>query len=209
MVAPATAKRWLDKAGFRNYCFVSYPHISDQVTEFAEKIQVGLRTELENFVSKPIVYLDKHIPPGADWPEDLRQNLCTSVAMVAILTPIYLENEHEWCGREWAAMAGLGELRMPNSSLKPIIPVFFRPTELPHAAGARQPIDLSRVSLQGRRYYSTQAFSSAILRIKDQVIEIGRIMHDNRVYAKVDGFVLPERSVFRRSRKQAPPLRVA
>ena len=87
--------------------------------------------------------------------------------MVAVISPIYLEEEHEWCGREWEAMARLGDHRLPNTSIKPIIPVFFRKTELPGQAGTRQPIDLSRISLKGRRYYSTQEFRAAILRIVD------------------------------------------
>lgn len=129
--------------------------------------------------------------------------------MVAVLAPIYLEEEHEWCGREWAAMAGLGDNRLPNTAIKPIIPVFFRKTELPREAGARQPLDLSRISLKGRRYYSTQEFRAAILKIIDQIVEIASLIHSNHVRAEVDNFVLPDRSPFKRSQRQAPPLRAA
>jgi hypothetical protein len=202
-------KRWLEQAGFRNYCFISYPHTGGtQMTEFAVRVREAIEEELKYEISNPRVYLDTtHIPPGAEWPENLRQNLCASVAMVAVLAPIYLAEEHEWCGREWAAMARLGQMRLPNTSIKPIIPVFFRKTELPGEAGARQPIDLSRVSLKGRRYFSTQEFRSAILKIVQQIIEIVTLIRQNECRAEVDRFEFPERSPFVPSPTQPPPLR--
>jgi hypothetical protein len=208
-ISPDT-KRWLKQAGFRNYCFISYPHTGGtQMTEFAGRIRTAIEEELNNLITNPGgVYIDsKDIPPGADWPEDLRQNLCASVAMVAVLAPIYLEEEHEWCGREWAAMARLGQLRLPGTSIKPIIPVFFRKTELPPEAGARQAIDLSRVSLKGRRYYSTDEFRAAIQKIVHQIIEIATLIRHNECRAEVDSFELPSRSPFVQSPGQPPPLR--
>jgi hypothetical protein len=203
--------RWLDTAGFCNYCFVSYPHTGEgPMTEFAEKIRDAVEVELRTLVSKARVYLDRtHIPPGAEWPEHLRENLGGSVAMIAVLSPIYLEEEHEWCGREWEAMARLGDRRFSNTPIKPIIPVFFRKTELPEEAGARQSIDLSRVSLKGRRYYSTQEFRGAILKIVDEIVEIAKLMHANKIQADVQNFVFPPKSPFTPPATQAPPLRAA
>jgi hypothetical protein len=101
----------------------------------------------------------------------------------------------------------LGDRRLPDTPVKPIIPVFFRKTDLPQAAGARQAIDLSRISLQGRRYYSTKEFRSAILKIADQIIEIATALLMNHVRAQIEHFVLPERSAFGQSLKQPPPFR--
>jgi len=127
--------------------------------------------------------------------------------MVAVLAPIYLEEEHEWCGREWAAMARLGQVRLPNTTATSIIPVFFRKTELPPGAGARQPIDLSRISLKGRRYYSTEEFRTAILRIVQQVTEIATLMQQNQCRVLLDSFELPSDSPFKKAVFQPPPLR--
>jgi TIR domain len=209
MTKSSDMKRWLEQAGFRNYCFVSYPHQGGaQMTEFAERMRYAIEDELKTQITNPSVYLDTtHIAPGAVWPESLRQNLCASVAMVAILAPIYLEEEHEWCGREWAAMDKLGQMRLPDTSIKPIIPVFFRKTELPAEAGARQPIDLSRISLKGRRYYSTEEFRSAVLKIVNQIFEIAALIQQNDCRAEVDSFEFPSRSPFIQSPVQPPPLR--
>jgi TIR domain len=202
-------KRWLEQAGFRNYCFVSYPHQGGaHMTDFAARMRREIEDELKTQVTNPSVYLDTtHIPPGDDWPDNLRQNLCASVAMVAILAPIYLEEEHEWCGREWAAMDKLGQMRLPGTSIKPIIPVFFRKTELPAEAGARQPIDLSGISTKGSRHYSTPEFLAAIQKIVHQILEIATLIRQNDVRANVDSFELPRRSPFVQSPEPPPPLR--
>ena len=203
-------RRWFDEAGFKHYCFISYPHSGGHMMDFAKRIGDEIKAELGTRTSNPSVFFDSEdIRPGAQWPTSLRLGLCTSISMVAVLAPIYLEENHEWCGREWAAMASLGERRLPNNEIQPIIPVLFRKTELPRTASARQPIDLSRISLKGRRFYSTQEFRSAVLRIVDQIIEIGRLIHENQVRAGVDEFVMPERSAFVQAAMPLPPLRAA
>jgi hypothetical protein len=202
-------KTWLDEAGFKNQCFISYPHTGEsQMTEFAQRIGKDIHNELVFRMAQPSVFFDRtHIPPGADWNEHLRENLCGSVTMVAILAPIYLDEAHEWCGREWAAMAQLGNHRLPKKAIQPIIPVLFRKTDMPPEAGARQPIDLSRVSLQGRRYYNTREFRKAITDIVDHIIEIAGMIHENKVQAETENFVFPRQSAFRKCSHQPPPFR--
>jgi len=208
-ITPAM-RQWFDEAGFKYHCFISYPHSGGQMTDFAKRISEAIRDELATRISNPSVFFDsENIPPGAEWPISLRLGLCTSICMVAILAPVYLEADHDWCGREWAAMASLGELRLPNSEIQPIIPVFFRQTDLPRSAGARQPIDLSRVSLKGRRFYSTDEFRAAMLRIVDQIIAIARLIHENQIRAAAEEFVMPDRSAFVQSPLPVPPLRAS
>jgi hypothetical protein len=210
MAISTATKRWLDEAGFKHFCFISYPHGGGPLTDFARRISVDIEAELRTRVTGAKVFFDSDdIPPGATWPESLRKGLCTSVAMVAVLAPIYLEEVHEWCGREWAAMASLGQRRLPDDEIQPIIPVFFRQTELPRSAGARQPIDLSRVSLKGRRYYSTEEFRGAVLRIVDQIIEIACRIHEKQILAEVEAFEMPVYSAFVQAPPPNPPLRIA
>jgi TIR domain len=78
----AEINRWLKQAGFTNDCFISYPHVDEDTTDFARRVRADLEKELKKLVSGARVYLDEtHIPPGADWPEHLRQNLCGSATM--------------------------------------------------------------------------------------------------------------------------------
>lgn len=188
---------WLRKAGYQNHCFISYAHTDQEMTEFAYRLGVAIQRELSYSIPTAKVYMDKtDIPVGAEWPKDLRVNLCCSIAMVAVIAPIYLTKEHEWCGKEWAAMDKLGKARLPGTPVKPIIPVLFRKTELPPFAAARQSIDLSRIALLGRRYYSTTEFRSAVLRIVAQIAEIAGLIRQHRCAADVKGFKLPRRSAF-------------
>jgi hypothetical protein len=202
-------RSWLEQAGFKNYCFISYPHSGGyQLTEFAERIKDAIVEELTSHIPRPIVYLDSsNVPPGAHWPETLSQNLRASIAMVAVLAPIYLEEEHAWCGRELAAMAKLGHLRLPNTTMKPIIPVLFRQTALPYEVAAHQAIDLSRISLKGRRYYSTEEFRSAIMKIVAQIIQIAILIRTNECRADRGHFKFPSRPRFLSAPVQPPPLR--
>jgi hypothetical protein len=81
---------WFESAGFRNYCFISYPHTGEtEMTEFAQKIRDKLEEELSYRVSKPSVFLDNtQIRPGEDWQFRLYENLAASVVMVAVVAPI-------------------------------------------------------------------------------------------------------------------------
>jgi hypothetical protein len=122
---------WLKESRFVNYSFISYPRVDprvdDDLRDFAIRIRNRLTAELdhagaENLIERvtsdnlPEVFMDERIPPGADWPDDLRRNLGGSVSMVAILTPSYFRRTHEWCGKEWSAMSMLGATRLRNTS---------------------------------------------------------------------------------------------
>src|SRR5215469_3669962 len=111
---------WLKQSRFVNYCFISYPRVDplvdDELRDFAIRIRNRLTAELDHAGAEklvvrhpedklPEVYWDDMIPPGADWPDDLRRNLSGSVSMIAILTPSYFRLTHEWCGKEWSAMS--------------------------------------------------------------------------------------------------------
>ena len=203
--------QWLEESGYRNFGFISYAHTGDtELTEFAGRLQAAIEKELKFEIDNPRVYIDaKYIPPGAIWPDDLRRNLSASVALIAVLTPIYLSVRHEWCGKEWAAMERLGMVRLPNTSIQPIIPVMFRRTTLPPGAANRQPLDLSRNALLGPRYYTTKEFRAAVLQIVDQIREIACLRHQNRSAAGPNGFQFPLHSAFEGFEQppQRPPLR--
>lgn len=169
-------RRWLKQAGFNNHCFISYPRAryGRGSSECAAKVKQAIAEELEQAgETAPEIFIDTtSIPPGAEWPRHLRDNLSQSVSMIAIISDLYFTSEHSWCGREWAAMEALGRSRHPDTSVKPIIPVLYRETTLPENVGRIQCVDLSRVMLSGRRYYSTNDFREKISVITYQIIQI-------------------------------------
>jgi hypothetical protein len=190
------AQRWLGENGFRHYCFVSYPYTGEpELEDCAAQVKTYIERELKFHGVDSGVYVAKtDIPPGAEWPDDLRENLCGSIAMVAILMRAYVR--HEWCGIEWAAMEALGKARLPNTPIKTIIPLRFRQTELPPSASVLQEIDISQQLMQGKRYYSTNHFRKQASRIVEQILEIANLIHRNRCRAEVKDFVLPKLSAF-------------
>jgi hypothetical protein len=150
-------ENWLRGPGaYENHCFISWPHtINRDITECAQTIRDSIREVLATSFHEPTVFLDEiGITGGADWQLKLRRALCRSVSMVAICAPIYYRPEHNWCGLEWAAMEQLSSTRLRGHDFKTIIPVMVRKSDpLPSVVSRVQYIDLSKVQLQGRRYY--------------------------------------------------------
>jgi len=117
--------------------------------------------------------------------------------MVAICAPIYYRPEHHWCGLEWAAMELISLTRLRGKNFKTIIPLIYRGSDnLPVAVSRIQYIDVSRVSLLGRRYYSQQEFRGKILQIVDRVEQIAEELWRSRIRAECDAFPFPTESAF-------------
>jgi len=132
--------------------------------------------------------------------------------MIAILSELYFTVDHPWCGREWAAMETLGKLRHPNLPAKPIIPVLYRGIKLPDNLGRLEYVDLSRISISGRRYYSTKEFRRSIGEITQQIIQIATNLY--QAGCSVIPIEFPEGSPFggpgsSNPSRQPPPLRTA
>jgi TIR domain len=82
-------------------------------------------------------YLDRSIPPGAVWTEDLCQALGTCQVFVALLSPHFLISE--WCGREWFAFtqrtvtAKAGGGRGRSTAIIPVVWAAHRDDDVPAA----------------------------------------------------------------------------
>ena len=198
MPITSPTRRWLFENGYLNLCFISYPRTGEtEMTEFVERVQKAIQNEFKYQVSQPNVFIDTaHIAPGAIWPEHLKNNLKASIAMVAILSQIYFSDEHEWCGKEWGAMARLGSLRLPAPHLQPIIPLLFRDTALPPSAAVRQSIDLSRSQILGPRYFSTNEFRVGIQKVVRQIEAIAEQIYANGCKANAHEIEWPVGSPF-------------
>jgi hypothetical protein len=119
------------------------------------------------------------------------------MSMVAICAPIYYRPEHDWCGLEWAAMEQLSLCRLRGSEFRAIIPVIVRKSEpLPAAVAGVQYIDLSRVTLLGRRYFTFPEFRKKIQVIVGQIEQIAEELWRSDARANCDSFQFPTKSAF-------------
>ena len=193
-------EKWLREEGaYENHCFISWPHtINRDITECAQSIKRSILEGLAYSFHNPQVFLDESgIVGGSDWEMRLRRSLCRSVSMVAICAPIYYRPEHQWCGLEWAAMEQISSSRLPGNDLKTIIPVMVRKSDpLPTAVSGIQHIDISRATLQGRRYYTFPEFRSKIQAIVGQIEQIAEALWRSDSRADCDLFQFPTKSAF-------------
>ena len=202
-------EHWLQEAGYEYHCFISWPHTENkEITDCARYIRDAIANELALSVPAPKVFLDEtSILAGSEWSPSLRHALCKSIAMVAICAPIYYHPAHKMCGLEWAAMEMLGRRRLPNEELKAIIPIMVRNSNsLPNAMSRFQFIDLSGVTVRGRRYYTTQEFKEKVKRIIESIEKIAAALVENQSKPNCERFQFPSLSAFGDYQPQNQPL---
>jgi hypothetical protein len=202
-------EQWLQQAGYEYHCFISWPHTENkEITDCAKYIRDAITNGLALSVPSPKVFLDEtSMIAGSEWPLSLRHALCKSIAMVAICAPIYYHPAHEWCGLEWAAMELLGQKRLPNEDLKAIIPIMVRTSSsLPRVVSKVQYVDLSSVTIRGRRYYNTQEFKEKVRNIVESIEKIAVALTHNQSKPNCERFRFPSSSAFGDYQPQSQPL---
>jgi len=190
---------WLKTAGYRYYCFVSYPKIHDDISRFALRVNEAIEQQLAANVHNPQVFLDhEDIPRGADWEGTLSGSLCRSVVMVALCLSAYYRTAHRWCGMEWAAMEQLGNGRLRGYMLRPIIPVMLRLEKpIPDAVLRTQHVDMTAASLIWQKYCNTLEFKRNIRQVVDYIGDVAEAIATNQATAGNCGdFVFPSESAF-------------
>ena len=190
---------WLRGAGYQHHCFISWAHtINLEMTSCARELKSSIEQELALSIPTPSIFLDETgIPPGADWPEHLRQALCHSLMLVAVCVPIYYHPNHKWCGLEWATMDTLGQRRLEGQGFTAIVPLLFRRSEtLPSAVEKLQYIDVSRQQIQRRRYYTTQEFRGVTLKIIERIEAVAKVFAERKVLPDCATFTFPTTSAF-------------
>lgn len=200
MLLEYEAEQWLrNEGGYKYHCFISWPHTKNpDITDCARMIALALEEQLAAYFPAPRIFLDESSIIGGDrWEERLRNDLCKSIAMISVCAPISFHPEHKWCGLEWAAMQALSSCRLPKMEYTAIIPIMLRKSiPLPAAVAKVQYVDLSRVLLQGRRYYRgpefRQKIEDVVSRIRQIIMEIGR----NEMKANCEKFSFPTASAF-------------
>lgn len=209
MTLTPNIEQWLQEAGYEYHCFISWPHTENkEITDCARHIRDAITNDLALSVPEPRVFLDETaIVAGNEWPLSLRNALCKSIAMVAICAPIYYHPAHEWCGLEWAAMAMLGQRRLPNEETKAIIPIMIRTSIiLPRVVSRIRYVDLSSVTIRGRRYYTTQEFKCKVKEITDSIEKIAAALAHNQSKPNCERFRFPSSSAFGDYQPQGQPL---
>lgn len=198
MAITGEVDKWLQET-YENHCFISWPHtINPDITECAQAVRKAIQEQLAASFHDPQVFLDESgIVGGDDWEMRLRRALCKSISMVAICAPIYYRPEHRWCGLEWAAMQRLSSNRLRGRDFQAIIPVMVRKSDpLPPVVGRLQYIDVSRVTLQGRRYYNFPEFRGKIQQIVQRIEQIAEELWRGQSRADCDLFQFPTESAF-------------
>jgi TIR domain-containing protein len=160
-------------------CFISYPHGQQNVlkplmTEFLE----GLRSEVYAQTKKKL-WIDFECLQGGDrWSDKLASELCKSVCMIVVYTPLYFDPENAFCGREYKAMEMLEEKRLKllparsdrNHGL--IIPIVLRGEKrLPSVIKSHQYYSFNDIELADPQVKIRQKYSAEIRKIADYIID--------------------------------------
>lgn len=203
---------WLKEAGYKYYCFISYPKIHGDIGKFAAGVKEEIEKQLAATVHRPEVFIDDmNIPHGADWERTLSRALCGSVVMVALCLSAYYRSAHKWCGLEWAAMELLGTRRLRGHLLRPIIPVMLRlEMPIPDAVLRTQYVEMTAASLTWSRHCETLGFQKSIRQVVDYIGDVAEALAANQAAADCRQFAFPSDSAFVswRATRQEFPLHV-
>jgi hypothetical protein len=208
----------LREAGYRYYSFISYPNIGP-MQRFARSVATAVSDELALVLpalkSRPpqpgasrYVFLDQtHIPAGAPWEPSLGTALCKSLTMIALCVPMYADQQHKFCGREWKTMQAATSLRFADP-VQPIFVVRLRENLHP-AIEAIQHYDLSKQNTLARLHL-TSLFQDCVRRIREHIQRIAERASDGPVNAlDCSAFTLDPQSAFPPSAPQPLPNRKA
>jgi hypothetical protein len=123
-----------DTAGFKWACFISYRSAQRKLMQcFFDQFIEALEAYIEPYFGSDLpVYIDKERLKGGDFfNRELAVNLCRSLCMISIYTPIYFDTKHRYCAREYNAMKSLEQRRIASTenNYGLIIPIVLRGKE--------------------------------------------------------------------------------
>jgi TIR domain len=186
---------------YKYACFISYkrpPNWAAQpglplrdpnrhiLAEFAKAFQ----EELDYFLSLPVPsFRDVNLVPGSMYPQQLSQNLCSSLCMVALVVPQYFESA--WCMAEWNAMTKFEIVRLGLGGGSLIIPVVVNGDirVLEQRFGGRTARDLRGLSAPGRQLRNPRN-RDKIRMIADIINSMEGLLHGFTAWADCDQFSL-------------------
>jgi hypothetical protein len=192
-------KQWLHEAGYKYYCFISYPNTkSKSLIKIIDRLREDIFDYLAQSIDNPELFIDKkNIKGGDKWAQSISENLCRSVAMIAVVTELYYDTNHKWCGWEWKNMFELSSKRLPDNNLYTIIPILIRKCEdLPSAIQKIQFYDISGPITSSKKYYQTNDYHRMISEIGEQIKNIAKCLVDNNAIADCEDFEMIQKSAF-------------
>jgi hypothetical protein len=96
-------------------CFVSFASAQEKVLEpLVSDLVRGLKQEIYVLTRKEVWIDSERLEGGQRFNERLATDLCKSVCMVVLYTPLYFDIEHTYCAREYRAMEILEERRFTS-----------------------------------------------------------------------------------------------
>ena len=159
-------------------CFISYPHGQGNVLQpLMKEFLEGLRAEVSAQTRKRI-WIDFECLEGGDrWNDKLAIDLCKSVCMIVVYTPLYFDPENAFCAREYSAMEMLEEKRLRllasasrNHGL--IIPIVLRGEKrLPSVIKSHQYYKFDDLDLADPQVKIRQRYAREINRIAEYIID--------------------------------------
>ena len=185
--------------GFKYACFVSYCHGQyELMNTFIDQLKAALDAYLDPLLDEQVFIDRERLLPGYKYNETLAQAICQSVCMVVVYSPKY--ERHEYCVREYEAMAALEESR--RLLLGPagrgrgfIIPVILRGNDnVPQRIRDHVNYsDFSKFTLATPRLASNPDYVGEIQRIAQVIYEQYRVFSNvgANPYADCDKFALP------------------
>ena len=206
-------KMWLQAAGYRHACFISWPRKSSQrLQSFVLKLKQAIEDDAQLYGLPDSVFSDHQIPHGSQWEQALSHELCGSISMVALCGPYYYESEY--CGREWSGAARLGEARLGKGKAS-ILPLVWKPLRsdsveglvqvevLPPEVQRLQCVDLSRIKLRSPAVEESDDFNDIVEGITNRIDEISRDLLQRKSRADCDSFEIPKDSAFQQYKQAA------
>jgi hypothetical protein len=159
-------------------CFISYPHGQDNVLQpLMKEFLEGLRSEVYAQTRKR-VWIDFECLQGGDrWSDKLGSELCKSVCMIVVYTPLYFDQENAFCGREYRAMELLEEKRLKllppqNRNHGLIIPIVLRGEKrLPSVIKSHQYYSFNDIELADPQVKIRQKYSAEIKKIAEYILD--------------------------------------
>ncbi len=182
-------------------CFISYPHGQDKVMEpFVKAFANLLKTEVGAQTRKRI-WLDLwDLKVGYRVDGSIGADLCNSVCLVVIYTPLYFDKEHTYCAQEFRAMELLEAERLrllpspANKHYGLIIPVIVRGLpRLPNVIKNRKYAELIDIELANPPAKLRRRYGSEIRKIADYIVDccVEFDLLQDDVLRGCDNFLLP------------------
>jgi hypothetical protein len=166
---------------FQYSCFISYRRLDDDM-EIVKDLYDAITAEIRRLVPQE-VYRDEERLRGGEIPEtQIATALCRSLCMIVFYVPVYFDEGHTYCAREYRAMELLEEQRLEGLRMSYgddvggyglIIPIIFRGAKFlpPEFRERRKPYIFEDFTISTRDIRNHPLFLEQVKAIADYIFE--------------------------------------